>query len=119
MYVSRIAGDSSSQNCPRIRISAKTGEGLEVLRDTIFTSVTSSSDHVIDSESFVNDRHADAIRRGIISLESSILAIEMNIGQELVSQHLRNTLSEIGEITGQTISEDILGRIFSKFCFGK
>lgn len=97
-------------------VSAKTGDGIENLFDTIieFTGI-------IDTEPvFIRDeREADILRRAAKNLEESRTTIKTGIGIDFVSIDLRAALELLSELTGESVSEDILNEIFSKFCIGK
>ena len=99
-----------------IKISTKTGEGIEKLLEEITKKVGA-----IDSEmDFVSDeREADILRRAVKNLESARETIKLNVGIDFVSIDLRAALELFGEITGETVTEDVINEIFSKFCIGK
>ena len=46
-------------------------------------------------------------------------AIENNMPSEIISTNIRNALEELGKITGETVTDDVIKEIFSKFCLGK
>ena len=101
-----------------VHLSALTGEGLEELSAAIvkpFADVDSESVGLMITDS----RHYDLLRRAESSLEESLLLLNQNASEELVLIGLHNALKFLGEITGETTTEDILGQIFSTFCIGK
>jgi tRNA modification GTPase len=101
-----------------IKISAKTGEGIDELR----TSMLAQFDHpAVDSGGLLitNARHHDLLCRARNELESAIAALRERRSEELVLVPLHNGLRYLGEITGETTTEDILSKIFSTFCIGK
>jgi tRNA modification GTPase len=101
-----------------VHLSALTGEGLDDLTAAIvkpFASVDSESVGLMITDS----RHYDLLRRAETSLEGSLLLLSQNASEELVLVGLHNALKFLGEITGETTTEDILGQIFSTFCIGK
>ena len=59
-----------------------------------------------------DSRHYDLLRRAQSSLEESLLLLSRNASEELVLVGLHNALKFLGEITGETTTEDILGQIF-------
>ena len=99
-----------------IHISTKTAGGIDELLAEISKKVG-----VIDVEAnFVHDeREADILRRAVKSLESARETIQSNVGIDFVSIDLRAALELFGEITGETVTEDVVNEIFSKFCIGK
>lgn len=101
-----------------VYLSALTGEGLEDLRAAILAPFA-TIDTDVAGLLITDSRHYDLLRRAENSLESSILLLSDNASEELVLVGLHNSLKFLGEITGETTTEDILGKIFSTFCIGK
>lgn len=97
-------------------VSTKTGEGFEKFFDEIIKIVGN-----IDSENiFIRDeREADLLRRTLKHLQEAKSTVEKNIGVDFVSVDLRAALELLSELTGESVSEDVLNEIFSKFCIGK
>ena len=101
-----------------VHLSALTGAGLDQLTTAIlepFGSVDSEAVGLLITDS----RHYDLLRRAQSSLESSMELLEQNASEEVVLVGLHNALKFLGEITGETTTEDILSEIFSTFCIGK
>jgi tRNA modification GTPase len=101
-----------------VHLSALTGEGLDQLSAAILEPFGS-----VDSEAVgllvTNSRHHDLLRRAQSSLEGSRELLGQRVSEEVVLVGLHNALRFLGEITGETTSEDILNEIFSTFCIGK
>lgn len=101
----------------RLHLSAATGAGLDLLRQ-----------HLKDCVGFhpcgigmlsARTRHLDALRRACAHVEEAHrLLVERHAG-ELVAQELTDAQKQLGEITGEITSDDLLGRIFASFCIGK
>lgn len=107
-----------SEASPLIAVSAKTGAGLEALRAAILSPFASSG--VPDTGLLITDaRHFDLLRRAGQALESSSGLLIERASEELVLVGLHNALRYLGEITGETTTEDILSQIFATFCIGK
>jgi len=101
-----------------VHVSAVTGEGLDELTAAIlepFGTVDSETAGLLITDS----RHYDLLRRAQSSLESSRELLDSGASEELVLVGLHNALRFLGEITGETTPDDILGEIFSTFCIGK
>ena len=64
-------------------------------------------------------RHQDALCRACQSLEAAVEALKAGTPQDLVSIDIREARSALGEITGRTVDEQIIDRIFENFCLGK
>lgn len=104
----------------RIQVSCLTGEGMESLRDAIkelvWSSANSGTDH---SCATINSRHQDALKRARMAVERTGSSLGQRGSLELAAMELRIAMGALGEIVGQTTTEDLLGRIFSQFCIGK
>jgi tRNA modification GTPase len=112
--IERLLGNGSKV----VRVSAHTGEGLEALTAAIlqpFGAVDSELAGLLITDS----RHYDLLTRAQKALEEAQKLLGQRASEELVLVGLHNALKFLGEITGETTSEDILGEIFSTFCIGK
>jgi tRNA modification GTPase len=102
----------------RVQLSALTGEGLEELTAAILAPFG-----VVDSEAvgllITDSRHYDLLRRTQTSLEKSLELFSESASEELVLVGLHSALQFLGEITGETTTDDILAEIFGTFCIGK
>jgi len=107
-----------------LRISAKTGEGLEILKDKILELSTPSLTSILargetNGVIVTNIRHRIAIDSAIDALKRASSAFKNNQPLEIVAIEMRDALDRLGEIVGAVTTEDILDRIFSEFCVGK
>ncbi len=66
-----------------------------------------------------NQRHKSAIINARKNLEEALKAIDNNMPIDIISGNIREILVELGKITGETVTEDVINEIFSKFCLGK
>lgn len=99
-------------------LSAKTGEGLDDLRRAIVRPF--SPEDITTSGFLVTDaRHHDLLVRTKAEIEQSLEQMNQKMSEEIVLIGLHNALRYLGEITGETTTEDMLTRIFSTFCIGK
>ena len=111
----RFAG---GREVPRIAVSAKTGAGLGELKNAIiqpFMPETASSSGFLVADA----RHYDLLNRASDEIEQSLAALEAKASEEIILIGLHNALRYLGQITGETTTEDMLTRIFSTFCIGK
>ena len=101
-----------------INVSARTGEGLESLRAAILSSLNSNG---MDQGSLLitNARHYDLLCNTQREIEVARTALRDRHSEELVLVPLHNALRFLGQITGETTTEDILSEIFATFCIGK
>jgi tRNA modification GTPase len=99
-----------------ISVSAVTGEGMDSLRGLIAARLgfVESGEEVL-----VLDRHREALSAAEAATREGLLLVRSRAGVELVAAALRRALTALGEITGETATEDLLDRIFATFCIGK
>ena len=104
---------------PIVEISARTGQGLDELEGTI-TEMFFSANISMNEEVFVtNTRHRQAIIAAIESLKQVMVSIENDMPEDFFSIDLMDACSHLGLITGASVQEDLVNRIFSEFCMGK
>lgn len=101
-----------------IRVSAKTGKGVEALVDVLKSAVDASAAYAGDVI-VSNQRHYEALTQAREALDASLLAMREGLPSDLLSEEIRQVLYHLGSITGEISSEDILQNIFSRFCIGK
>ena len=106
-------------NKPIIRLSAKTGVGIDDLYNEIVKIFNISEIEINSGEIITNIRHKNQIRKSIESINNSIESINSNMPIDIVSINIRDVLTNLGDITGDNVTEDIINKIFSKFCLGK
>ncbi|MBS3908406.1 MAG: tRNA uridine-5-carboxymethylaminomethyl(34) synthesis GTPase MnmE [Actinobacteria bacterium] len=115
-----VAGLELPQNFKaRARVSALTGDGIDELETTIEKLFFAGEIDMSDKTLITNARHAQLIERAVGATREAFELLEASMPEEVVATVLKDALSDLGEITGETVSEDILGRIFSRFCIGK
>ena len=101
-------------------ISAKTGAGIGPLFEALVEDIAKKVPEKGEvGEVVTNERHRDCLERAYHSMTACKAGIEKNVPFEILSADLREALKALNEIVGKTYTEDILGRIFSKFCVGK
>ena len=100
-----------------IPFSAKTGEGMEMLADSVDLKFAGSAP--CDGSILTNARQYDAIRRAYESMLSAIQALMMGFTPDAVLTDVELAMESMGEVTGATVREDITARIFERFCVGK
>jgi len=100
-----------------IRLSAKTGQGLDSLRQRIRS--LAGYENLGEGAFTARKRHTHALERAAMHFDTGRTALEMTRAGELLAEELRLSHQALGEITGAVSSDDLLGRIFSEFCIGK
>lgn len=101
-----------------LSISAKTGQGVDQLKSWLSQQVL--GDFNTHTDTIVsNARHLEALDKAQISLSAAQTGLETGITGDFVAMDIRQAMFELGSITGDISTEDLLGNIFSKFCIGK
>ena len=108
---------------PLTKISAKTGQGIEALKEEIVAQALGGGLRVA-GEVITQARHHEHLRQCLTYLGQArgLLAAYENGPEppwELVALELGSAIHELGEITGEEVGEAILDRIFGQFCLGK
>jgi tRNA modification GTPase len=101
-----------------VPLSAKTGEGLPELKEAIlrpFAEANADTSGLLITDA----RHHDLLARCANEIKDSIESLVAGASEEIVLIGLHNALRYLGDITGETTTEDMLTRIFSTFCIGK
>jgi tRNA modification GTPase len=104
---------------PVVDVSCLTGQGIEPLKDAIKELAWSGEIRAEMLQVMINSRHQDALNRARAATLSTLAALKENQTLELVALDLRIAVNAVGEIVGQTTTEDLLDIIFSQFCIGK
>ena len=104
---------------PVIKISAKTGYGIENLYSEIVRMFEINEVEINNCEIITNVRHKNQIRKAVNNIDDAIDSIKNNMPIDIVSINIRDCLSDLGDITGENVTDDIINNIFSKFCLGK
>ena len=102
-----------------VRVSCLTGDGIETLKDSIRNLAWSGAIGSEMLEVMINSRHQEALSRGRQSTARALEALRVGATLELSAMDLRAAVNAVGEIVGQTTTEDLLDIIFSQFCIGK
>lgn len=110
---------SGSKEVVTIPLSAKTGAGLETLKDKLLTVWEERLKGAEQALLVTNIRHYNALHKAADALELVKSGIASGTPTDLVSQDLRDSLYHLGSILGTITDDEILGRIFERFCIGK
>lgn len=103
-----------------VKTSAKLGYGIEELKDIIKQLLLGNKNLSESNELVLSElRHKTSLEKCSQSLNSFSNSLSIGESPEFLALDLRLALDSLGEITGEVTTEDILGRIFSKFCVGK
>jgi len=110
-------GVSEVDGHPVYRLSAKTGLGLDALREHLKQCMGYQGS--IEGGFMARRRHLEAIDEADSHLQQAKVQLEVYAAGELVAEELRLAQEQLSTITGAFSSDDLLGRIFSSFCIGK
>jgi tRNA modification GTPase len=108
----------TASHAPMLTISARTGQGLSELKAAIVQHLTTGappSGGLVISHL----RHFESLQSASAALVEAVTALEAHHPAEFVALSIRLALSALDDIIGVTSTDEILGRIFSKFCIGK
>ncbi|MFI8482224.1 tRNA uridine-5-carboxymethylaminomethyl(34) synthesis GTPase MnmE [Pseudomonas sp. NPDC078700] len=112
-----VALEVSDDGHVTISLSAKSTEGLDLLRDHLKACM--GYQQTSESSFSARRRHLDALHQAQAHLDHGYAQLTLAGAGELLAEDLRHAQQALGEITGAFSSDDLLGRIFSSFCIGK
>ncbi|MGA9572466.1 MAG: GTPase, partial [Lysobacterales bacterium] len=101
----------------KIWLSAKTGQGLEALVQTVKRIVGASENY--EGVFSARNRHLDALKRTREHIQAGHRQLQEYNSPETLAEELRLAQKSLGELTGEYLPDDLLGAIFSSFCIGK
>ena len=109
---------TAAPSIPRepIRASAKTGEGIDEILRAIERVCRQSG---ASEDQMTLPRHIECAHHAMQALDRAIRLIESNLPLDLCATDLREALAHLGDITGETMNEHVIDRVFSDFCVGK
>ena len=103
---------------PTVTVSAKTGQGLQELEDAVAALFPRSED-IPYGQLLTNQRQEEAARRAREAVSRAQQALEAGVTPDALLTDVEEALQALGELTGQSVREDVTDRIFSRFCVGK
>lgn len=102
-----------------IEISAKESLGIDLLED-IIENMFCISDIKLENDIIItNVRHKNLIHNTIVEMQNAISSNKAGLPIDMLSIDLQSAIQNLGEITGETVSEEVVKGIFAKFCVGK
>ena len=102
-----------------IKISALNKTGIDLLYEKISNMFNLNEINLDNDILITNIRHKNIISKSLENVKKSKDALEMNLPIDIITIYIKNVLEDLGEITGEVVTEDIINEIFSKFCLGK
>ena len=104
---------------PPVRISAKYGEGIDRLKGVIHDLVLQTPAEEVSGAMIASLRHKVALEKAAEGLIRARDGLQEGLPPELAALEVREALDALGEITGRTTPDEVIGRIFANFCIGK
>lgn len=101
---------------PRLTVCAPKGEGLDALRELIVSFAPEAGE---ESAALSQARHAEAAMRACGALDDAVRAIDEGMPLDVCAVDLSAALDALGEITGETMNEEMIAEVFASFCVGK
>lgn len=113
-----VGAKSDVQRCGGcdVVISAKTGEGMDALRNIIYERGFGREN---DGIYLLEERHYNALSEAKKGVESAIGAVKQSLPAELYAEDIAKALNALGLVSGENASEAVIDEIFEKFCVGK
>ena len=102
-----------------IKMSALNEDGIDKLYDIISQMFNLNEISVENDAIITNTRHKDLIIKSLENVAKTEETINNNMPIDIVAIYLKDVLDNLGSITGECVTEDIINEIFSKFCLGK
>ena len=112
--VEELGGD-----IPVVNTSLTLGTGIDKVEDMIYTMFFKGEIEADHDVTVTNIRHQEALIRAQSQLQDLIEGLDTQMPLDIVSIDLRGALDALGSITGETVTDDLVDKIFSEFCLGK
>ena len=109
----------SQKNKTVIEASMRSKKGVEELYSAIEKMFNVNEIEIGNETIITNIRHKNQIHKAIQSIENAINTVKQELPIDIIAVEIKQTLENLGNITGDNVSEDIINEIFSKFCLGK
>ncbi len=117
--LNKIDLNRNSEIVSDVKISAKTGEGIESLFKSLKEKTIGNENYTEKTAIVTNLRHHSRLKKSRENLINARESIQKKMSGEFISVDLRNAEMNLAEIIGEVTSDDILNNIFMKFCIGK
>lgn len=106
------------EGTPEVWLSARTGAGLEALGEVV-ARLFPQGDGGEAGSMLTNARQAQAAQAALAALQEAGVGLRAGVTPDAVLTDVESALESLGELTGRTVREDVVSRIFSRFCVGK
>ncbi|KNF07290.1 tRNA modification GTPase MnmE [Gottschalkia purinilytica] len=118
----KISEDEINKLLPNKKIintSMIKGKGLDILEETLKDMFLSSEIQIKDNTIVTNVRHRNQLLKSKENIQEALESIRIGLPIDCVEVDVKNCWENLGEITGDTVGEDIIDKIFANFCIGK
>ncbi len=105
-------------SCQVVPLSSVTGQGLETLERAVAAKIMESAGNE-PPEVAINARHRDVLARALQAAEQGLECMEAGMSPEITAIELRAVLTDLSEVTGDGVTEEVLDHLFATFCLGK
>ena len=102
-----------------LKISALNKTGIEELYEKIAEMFNLNEINLDNDILITNIRHKNIILNALENVKKANEALNMNMPIDIITIYIKDVLEDLGAITGEVVSEDVINEIFSKFCLGK
>ena len=102
-----------------IKVSILNNEGVDKIYEKISELFNLEKINLDNSVTITNERHKNEIIKAKQNIENAINSLNENMPMDIITVYIKEALENLGNITGENVSEDIINNIFSKFCLGK
>ncbi len=103
----------------QVQISAKEQLGIDTLKKRLFETVTGGKDQWQEESCAPNVRHKQSLQKALVACDRISDGFSLGLPSDLIAVDLQDCLDQLGDIVGETTTEDILDVIFEQFCLGK
>ena len=111
---------SAFPNRKTVATSAKTGAGINGLKEAVREALVKDAAPVETNEAALTSiRHKQSVEAALGAVNAFLTLLEERESAEILSIKVKEAMDKLGEITGETTTEEMLGVIFGKFCIGK
>ncbi|HNR13415.1 MAG TPA: tRNA uridine-5-carboxymethylaminomethyl(34) synthesis GTPase MnmE [Thermodesulfobacteriota bacterium] len=108
------------RDLPAVWVSAKYHKHIEALRDVLYEHISRNNEETCGAPVIINRlRHKNSVEKACRALERALVSMEQGISMEFIAVDIHEALAHLGELVGETTSEEILDHIFAEFCIGK
>jgi len=115
----QLNGARPAPAAPGVQVSALTGLGLDELEKALLNLALGNSSMISDVPLVTQPRHKAALQRALEHLQAAIQAEAARLTPDLIAIEITAAANALGEITGETVGEEVLEAIFAQFCVGK